>query len=52
MMVYNIAGLTGTPELSNEAAGIFIWCLTQSAECFRQWVSSLILILHSPNTFP
>ncbi|KAL6187054.1 hypothetical protein ACLB2K_043170 [Fragaria x ananassa] len=31
------AGEASTPELSNEAAGIFIWCLTQSAECFRQW---------------
>ncbi|XP_050372210.1 uncharacterized protein LOC126790115 [Argentina anserina] len=31
------AGEASTPELSNEAAGIFIWCLTQNAECFRQW---------------
>ncbi|PRQ41130.1 putative transmembrane protein [Rosa chinensis] len=31
------AGEASTPELSNEAAEIFIWCLTQSAECFRQW---------------
>ncbi|KAJ0038167.1 hypothetical protein Pint_22335 [Pistacia integerrima] len=25
-----------TPELSNEAAGIFIWCLTQNADCYKQ----------------
>lgn len=25
------------PELSNEAAGIFIWCLTQSADCYKHW---------------
>ncbi|XP_044493865.1 uncharacterized protein LOC123217137 isoform X2 [Mangifera indica] len=25
------------PELSNEAAGIFIWCLTQNADCYKQW---------------
>ncbi|TQD90097.1 hypothetical protein C1H46_024335 [Malus baccata] len=25
------------PELSDEAAGIFIWCLTQHADCFKQW---------------
>lgn len=31
------AGEESTPELSYEAAGIFIWCLTQSAECFKQW---------------
>ncbi|XP_061338477.1 uncharacterized protein LOC133285282 isoform X1 [Gastrolobium bilobum] len=24
-------------ELSNEAAGIFIWCLSQSTECYKQW---------------
>ncbi|KAF3780877.1 Transmembrane protein [Nymphaea thermarum] len=25
------------PELSGEAAEIFIWCLTQSSECYKQW---------------
>ncbi|KAK9277050.1 hypothetical protein L1049_006589 [Liquidambar formosana] len=25
------------PELSKEATGIFIWCLTQNADCYRQW---------------
>ncbi|CAD5185893.1 unnamed protein product [Musa acuminata subsp. malaccensis] len=25
------------PELTKEAADIFIWCLTQNAECYRQW---------------
>ncbi|KAI4313759.1 hypothetical protein L6164_026714 [Bauhinia variegata] len=26
-----------TPELSEEGANIFIWCLSQSADCNRQW---------------
>lgn len=26
-----------TPELANEASTIFIWCLTQNAECYKQW---------------
>ncbi|KAK1320918.1 hypothetical protein QJS10_CPA03g00526 [Acorus calamus] len=25
------------PELSKEAADIFIWCLTQNSECYKQW---------------
>nr|XP_009413667.2 PREDICTED: uncharacterized protein LOC103994929 [Musa acuminata subsp. malaccensis] len=25
------------PELTKEAADIFIWCLSQNAECYRQW---------------
>ncbi|KAL5763224.1 hypothetical protein ACOSP7_019488 [Xanthoceras sorbifolium] len=25
------------PELSREAAGICIWCLTQNADCYKQW---------------
>ncbi|XP_057416104.1 uncharacterized protein LOC130710767 [Lotus japonicus] len=25
------------PQLSKEAAGIFIWCLRQSTECYKQW---------------
>ncbi|KAB5538069.1 hypothetical protein DKX38_015602 [Salix brachista] len=25
------------PELSKEAAGISIWCLTQNADCYKQW---------------
>ncbi|XP_030496095.1 uncharacterized protein LOC115712030 [Cannabis sativa] len=25
------------PELANEASGIFIWCLTQTADCYKQW---------------
>lgn len=24
-------------ELSHEAAGIYIWCLTQNADCYKQW---------------
>ncbi|KAJ4710012.1 hypothetical protein OWV82_016248 [Melia azedarach] len=27
----------GNPQLSNEAADIFIWCLAQSADCYKQW---------------
>ncbi|XP_024989945.1 uncharacterized protein LOC112524386 [Cynara cardunculus var. scolymus] len=27
----------GTPELSYEAAGIFIWCLTQNPDSYKQW---------------
>ncbi|EXB90880.1 hypothetical protein L484_011973 [Morus notabilis] len=26
-----------TPELANEASAVFIWCLTQNAECYKQW---------------
>uniref|UniRef100_A0A6M2E9I3 Transmembrane protein 214-A n=1 Tax=Populus davidiana TaxID=266767 RepID=A0A6M2E9I3_9ROSI len=25
------------PELSKEAAGISIWCLTENADCYKQW---------------
>ncbi|KAJ4959971.1 hypothetical protein NE237_019881 [Protea cynaroides] len=25
------------PELSREAAGIFIWCLTENPDCYKQW---------------
>ncbi|XP_062110149.1 uncharacterized protein LOC133821981 [Humulus lupulus] len=32
-----IAAGESTPELANEASGIFIWCLTQTAECYKQW---------------
>lgn len=27
----------GNPELSREATNIFNWCLTQSADCYKQW---------------
>ncbi|KAK8621407.1 hypothetical protein V6N13_067840 [Hibiscus sabdariffa] len=27
----------GVPELSEEASDIFIWCLTQNPECYKQW---------------
>ncbi|XP_019165012.1 PREDICTED: uncharacterized protein LOC109161118 [Ipomoea nil] len=27
----------GISELSKEGTSIFIWCLTQNAECFKQW---------------
>ncbi|XVE72220.1 hypothetical protein DITRI_Ditri11bG0022100 [Diplodiscus trichospermus] len=31
------AAAEGVPELSKEASDIFIWCLTQNAECYKQW---------------
>ncbi|KAL8241843.1 hypothetical protein R6Q59_012145 [Mikania micrantha] len=27
----------GIPELSKEASGISIWCLTQNPDCYKQW---------------
>ncbi|KAK6146755.1 hypothetical protein DH2020_020624 [Rehmannia glutinosa] len=27
----------GIPALSEEAAGIFLWCLTQNPDCYKQW---------------
>ncbi|XP_009781515.1 uncharacterized protein [Nicotiana sylvestris] len=27
----------GNPKLSREATNIFNWCLTQSADCYKQW---------------
>ncbi|KZV35627.1 hypothetical protein F511_19024 [Dorcoceras hygrometricum] len=27
----------GIPELSREATSIFIWCLSQSPDCYQQW---------------
>ncbi|KAB2020721.1 hypothetical protein ES319_D07G087800v1 [Gossypium barbadense] len=30
----------GLPELSKEASDVFIWCLTQNPECYKQWVSN------------
>ncbi|KAL1090413.1 hypothetical protein V6Z11_D07G086700 [Gossypium hirsutum] len=27
----------GLPELSKEASDVFIWCLTQNPECYKQW---------------
>ncbi|CAI9755986.1 unnamed protein product [Fraxinus pennsylvanica] len=27
----------GNPELSREANGIFLWCLTQNPDCYKQW---------------
>ncbi|URE34431.1 hypothetical protein MUK42_34893 [Musa troglodytarum] len=32
------------PELTKEATDIFIWCLSQNAECYRQWVSLTSLL--------
>ncbi|KAF9674009.1 hypothetical protein SADUNF_Sadunf10G0083200 [Salix dunnii] len=33
------------PELTKEAAGISIWCLTQNADCYKQWASCSIAVL-------
>jgi len=30
------------PDLSKEAAGIVIWCLSQNTECYKQWVSIFV----------
>ncbi|XP_028051521.1 uncharacterized protein LOC114256123 [Camellia sinensis] len=35
-LVLKAAG-EGNPELSKEATGIFIWCLTQNPDCYKQW---------------
>lgn len=35
----------GIPDLSKEASDIFIWCLTQNPECYRQWVSIWLIVL-------
>ncbi|KAK6122393.1 hypothetical protein DH2020_043835 [Rehmannia glutinosa] len=32
----NFELLSGSP-LSEEAAGIFLWCLTQNPDCYKQW---------------
>jgi len=34
-------------ELSKEAAGILIWCLSQNTECYKQWVSVFCLNAYS-----
>ncbi|GER37358.1 hypothetical protein STAS_13760 [Striga asiatica] len=31
------AAAEGIPALSQEATSIFLWCLTQSADCYKQW---------------
>ncbi|GER48776.1 hypothetical protein STAS_25964 [Striga asiatica] len=31
------AAAEGIPALSQEAASIFIWCLTQSPDCYKHW---------------
>ncbi|CAA0831236.1 Protein of unknown function DUF2359-transmembrane [Striga hermonthica] len=31
------AAAEGIPALSQEATIIFLWCLTQSADCYKQW---------------
>ena len=36
--------IAGVPELSKEASDIFIWCLTQNPECYKQWVSNFCSI--------
>lgn len=39
------------PELTKEATDIFIWCLSQNAECYRQWVSACIKFFLIPHFF-
>lgn len=34
----------GIPGLSKEASSIFIWCLTQCPECYKQWVCVVICL--------
>ncbi|XP_050374200.1 uncharacterized protein LOC126791767 [Argentina anserina] len=35
---YSIRAMNeGISELSKEASSVFIWCLTQSPECYKQW---------------
>jgi hypothetical protein len=31
-------------ELTREAADVFIWCLMESPESYKQWVSNLLLV--------
>uniref|UniRef100_A0A5B7AHQ4 Transmembrane protein 214-A n=1 Tax=Davidia involucrata TaxID=16924 RepID=A0A5B7AHQ4_DAVIN len=38
MLTYAVkAAGEGIPELSKEASSIFIWCLTQHPDCYKQW---------------
>ncbi|KAL3830778.1 hypothetical protein ACJIZ3_019580 [Penstemon smallii] len=32
----------GTPALSQEATSIFIWCLTQNSDCYKQWDNNYV----------
>lgn len=29
----------GVPDLSKEASDVFIWCLAQNSDAYKQWVS-------------
>ena len=49
-MIY-VLSLTGIPELSKEAAGISIWCLTENADCYKQWVSYFLCFVFSIMSF-
>lgn len=35
----NNSYLADNPELTKEAADVFIWCLVQNPESYKQWVS-------------
>lgn len=34
-------GFAGIPELAKEATDLFIWCLTENPDSYKQWVSAL-----------
>eukprot|EP00262_Sarcandra_glabra_P007352 TRINITY_DN20083_c0_g2_i1.p1 TRINITY_DN20083_c0_g2~~TRINITY_DN20083_c0_g2_i1.p1 ORF type:complete len:597 (+),score=91.61 TRINITY_DN20083_c0_g2_i1:28-1791(+) len=38
LLPYAVKAMTEyNPKLSKEAAGIFIWCLAQNTDCYKQW---------------
>ncbi|KAM0933057.1 putative transmembrane protein [Dioscorea sansibarensis] len=38
LLPYTIKAMQGdNPELTKEATDVFFWCLTQNAECYKQW---------------
>lgn len=47
MEVFNKLVFVGIPALSEEATNIFIWCLAQNPDCYKQWVSFSVGILNS-----
>jgi hypothetical protein len=41
ILIMKLFYFSDNPELSKEAAGIVVWCFSQSTECYKQWVSNL-----------
>ncbi|XP_039143815.1 uncharacterized protein LOC120280908 [Dioscorea cayenensis subsp. rotundata] len=38
LLPYTIKAMQGdNPELTKEATDVFLWCLAQNAECYKQW---------------